>query len=223
MIKFNNVSKCFEDGNEKKIILNNTSIMIPDKKISGIIGRSGLGKSTVLKMILGLIKPDTGYIEIDGLKVDADDSDIMEKLRRDVTGSVFQNFNMIHSLTVEENILLPTFFYEKGCPKLNELLDILGLPKSILKQSVSTISGGEKQRVAIARALINQPKVLLADEPTGNLDLKNENVVIDLFKTINKELGITILVVTHSKNMAMNMDELFTIKDYVLTNTEYET
>lgn len=222
MIKLENVSKYFDDGSEKKIILEKTNMIIPEKKISGIIGRSGLGKSTVLKMILGLVEPDEGKIEIDGCVVDSKNQKTMEELRRSVTGTVFQNFNLIQSLSVEENILLPTYFYENAKSKLDNLLDLLGLPKSILKQNVNTISGGERQRVAIARALVNQPKVLLADEPTGNLDLKNENIVIDLFKNINKELGITILVVTHSKNMSMNMDHLFTINDYKLCPTECE-
>ena len=222
MIKFNKVSKYFDDGSEKRIILDKSSIIFEDKKISGIIGRSGLGKSTVLKMILGLIPADEGTIEINGIKVDSNDSKNLELLRREVTGSVFQNCNLISSLTVEENILLPTCFYCSKNINIDSLLDLLSLPKSILKQNVNTISGGEKQRVAIARALINNPKILLADEPTGNLDLKNENVVIDLFKNISRELGLTILVVTHSRNMAQNVDMLYTIKDYALTETKYE-
>lgn len=222
MIKFNNVSKYFDDGSEKRIILNKSSIVFDEKKISGIIGRSGLGKSTVLKMILGLIKTDEGSIDINGIKVDPNDSKNIELLRREVIGSVFQNFNLISSLTVEENILLPTCFYCGEKNNIDYLIDLLCLSKNILKQNVNTISGGEKQRVAIARALINNPKVLLADEPTGNLDLKNENIVIDLFKNISKELGLTILVVTHSQNMARNVDKLYTIKDYALTETKYE-
>lgn len=222
MIKFNGVSKFFEDGKEKRIIIDNSSIIIPQNKVSGIIGRSGLGKSTVLKMILGLINPDEGTIEVDGQVIDSENAKSMEKLRRVTTGSVFQNFNLINSLTVEENIMLPRFFYENGEVRIKNLLDLLGLPSSILGQSVNTISGGEKQRVAIARALINNPKLLLADEPTGNLDLKNENSVIELFKRINKELDLTILLVTHSKNMALNMDKLYTISDYKIIETEYE-
>ena len=138
MIKFNGVSKFFEDGKEKRIIIDNSSIIIPQNKVSGIIGRSGLGKSTVLKMILGLINPDEGTIEVDGQVIDSENAKSMEKLRRVTTGSVFQNFNLINSLTVEENIMLPRFFYENGEVRIKNLLDLLGLPSSILGQSVNT-------------------------------------------------------------------------------------
>lgn len=221
MIIFNHVSKSFEDGNGKRVILKDSTIVFEEKKISGIIGRSGLGKTTLLKMILGLINADEGFVEINGVRVKPDSPVELEHLRRNVTGCVFQNFNLISSLTVEENILLPTYFNDSTPANIHRLLDLLGLPKSILTQSVNTVSGGEKQRIAIARALINNPRVLLADEPTGNLDLQNENAVIELFKRINQELGLTILLVTHSQNMALNADKLYTIRDYILVETQY--
>ena len=221
MIKFNHVSKSFEDGNGKRVILKDSTIVFEENRISGIIGRSGLGKTTLLKMILGLINVDEGFVEINGVRVKPDSPLELEHLRRNITGCVFQNFNLISSLTVEENILLPTYFNDSTPANIHRLLDLLGLPKSILTQSVNTVSGGEKQRIAIARALINNPRVLLADEPTGNLDLQNENTVIELFKRINRELGLTILLVTHSQNMALNADKLYTIKDYIIVETQY--
>lgn len=213
MVEFKNISKSFSDGMESKVILNNANIVFDKKKLHGIVGRSGLGKSTVLKMILGIINADSGEIIVDGNVIDCKNTQIMEHIRREVMGSIFQNFNLINALSVEENILLPTFFYKNGKNEVKRIMEILELSNSMLSQSVSTISGGEKQRVSIARALINNPKILIADEPTGNLDQKNENIVIDLFKKIKEELGVTIITVTHSENVASNMDELYTIEN----------
>lgn len=219
MIIFDNVSKVFEDGNQEKIILNKSSIKFDDKCMVGIIGRSGLGKSTILKLILGIEKVDSGDILVDGVSIKNSDTNTMEEIRRKKIGSVFQNFNLISALTVEENIMLPTFFYQNGTPQLYRLIDILGMPKGILKQEVNTLSGGEKQRVSIARALINNPNILIADEPTGNLDVENENLVINLFKAIKNELNVTVITVTHSENVAMNMDELYTIENHMIVRT----
>lgn len=213
MIELVNVSKSFSDGAYKHVILRDASVMFPQGKISSIVGRSGLGKSTILKLIFGIESVDSGSILVDGTDVVSASSSVIRDLRRSTIGYVFQTFNLVNALTVEENILLPRFFsqHDPGMMELDYLLKVLDLPKPILKQNVSTISGGEKQRVAIARALINNPTVLLADEPTGNLDLNNERRVIELFRRINDEMGITIISVTHSHAVAEGADMLFSI------------
>ena len=213
MIELVNVSKSFSDGAYKHVILRDASVMFPQGKISSIVGRSGLGKSTILKLIFGVESVDNGSILVDGTDVVSASPSVIRDLRRSTIGYVFQTFNLVNALTVEENILLPRFFsqHDTGMMGLDHLLKILDLPKSILGQNVSTISGGEKQRVAIARALINNPTVLLADEPTGNLDLNNERRVIELFRRINDEMGIAIISVTHSHAVAEGADMLFSI------------
>lgn len=212
MIVIKNVSKCFIDGGKKRIILSNTYNEFKGGEKIGLVGRSGLGKSTILKLLLGIEKVDEGDIIIDGLKITDYNKCDMVNMRRKIIGCVFQNFNLISNLTVEENILLPTYFYNNNHIPVSDVLDKVDLPSSMLKQSVNTLSGGEKQRVSIARALINSPKVLIADEPTGNLDLDNENKVIELFTKISKDLGLTIITVTHSENVAKAMDKIYTIE-----------
>lgn len=213
MIEFKGVTKYFIDGNNKKFILSNASVSFKQGEKIAIVGRSGLGKTTILKLLLGIESVDDGEIEIDGIKV----TDYMEKdllrFRREVVGCVFQNFNLISNLTVEENIMLPTYFYNNNKIKIERLLDEVDLPRSILSQNINTLSGGEKQRVSIARALINSPKLLVADEPTGNLDTENEDKVIKLFKRINEDLNLSIITVTHSDKVAENMDKIYTLKD----------
>lgn len=211
MIAINNVTKSFQDGESKRIILNDTSVSFNKGEKIGLVGRSGLGKSTILKILLGVETVDKGEIILDNIKVTAYKSKDLIKLRRTVIGYVFQNFNLIKNLTVEENILLPTFFYDGGRVNINNILESVELPKSILKQNVNTLSGGEKQRISIARALINSPKILLADEPTGNLDVATENSILELFNRINKEQKVTLVVVTHSSKVAKEMDKVYTI------------
>lgn len=213
MIELVNVSKSFSDGAYKHVILRDASVTFPQGKISSIVGRSGLGKSTILKLIFGVESVNSGSILVDGTDVVSASPSVIRDLRRSTIGYVFQTFNLVNALTVEENILLPRFFsqHDPGMMELDYLLKVLDLPKPILKQNVSTISGGEKQRVAIARALINNPTVLLADEPTGNLDLNNERRVIELFRRINDEMGIAIISVTHSHAVAEGADMLFSI------------
>lgn len=137
----------------------------------------------------------------------------LSKVRRRNIGCVFQNFNLISGFTVKENILLPRYFFENGENNINEICNTLGLSKEMLSKSIDKISGGEKQRVALARALINNPEILIADEPTGNLDAANEQNIIELLKRINEELGITIITVTHSDKVANSMQSICTVVD----------
>ena len=207
MIKLVNVTKCFSDGSNVRYIFKNCNFEFKKGSTTAIVGRSGLGKTTLVKLILGITSLNEGDILVCGSSIL--DMKNLSKVRRRNIGCVFQNF----SFTVKENILLPRYFFENGENNINEICNTLGLSKKMLSKSIDKISGGEKQRVALARALINNPEILIADEPTGNLDAANEQNIIELLKRINEELGITIITVTHSDKVANSMQSICTVVD----------
>lgn len=211
MIKLVNVTKCFSDGSNVRYIFKNCNFEFKKGSTTAIVGRSGLGKTTLVKLILGITSLNEGDILVCGSSIL--DMKNLSKVRRRNIGCVFQNFNLISGFTVEENILLPRYFFENGENNINEICNTLGLSKEMLSKSIDKISGGEKQRVALARALINNPEILIADEPTGNLDAANEQNIIELLKRINEELGITIITVTHSDKVANSMQSICTVVD----------
>ena len=211
MIKLVNVTKCFSDGSNVRYIFKNCNFEFKKGSTTAIVGRSGLGKTTLVKLILGLNSLNEGDILVCGSSIL--DMKNLSKVRRRNIGCVFQNFNLISGFTVKENILLPRYFFENGENNINEICNTLGLSKEMLSKSIDKISGGEKQRVALARALINNPEILIADEPTGNLDAANEQNIIELLKRINEELGITIITVTHSDKVANSMQSICTVVD----------
>nr|WP_302692198.1 ABC transporter ATP-binding protein [uncultured Streptococcus sp.] len=206
MIKLVNVTKCFSDGSNVRYIFKNCNFEFKKGSTTAIVGRSGLGKTTLVKLILGITSLNEGDILVCGSSIL--DMKNLSKVRRRNIGCVFQNFNLISGFTVKENILLPRYFFENGENNINEICNTLGLSKEMLSKSIDKISGGEKQRVALARALINNPEILIADEPTGNLDAANEQNIIELLKRINEELGITIITVTHSDKVANSMQSI---------------
>lgn len=211
MIKLVNVTKCFSDGSDVRYIFKNCNFEFKKGSTTAIVGRSGLGKTTLVKLILGITSLNEGAILVCGSSIL--DMKNLSKVRRRNIGCVFQNFNLISGFTVKENILLPRYFFENGENNINEICNTLGLSKEMLSKSIDKISGGEKQRVALARALINNPEILIADEPTGNLDAANEQNIIELLKRINEELGITIIIVTHSDKVANSMQSICTVVD----------
>lgn len=211
MIKLVNVTKCFSDGSNIRYIFKNCNFEFKKGSTTAIVGRSGLGKTTLVKLILGITSLNEGDILVCGSSIL--DMKNLSKVRRRNIGCVFQNFNLISGFTVKENILLPRYFFENGENNINEICNTLGLSKEMLSKSIDKISGGEKQRVALARALINNPEILIADEPTGNLDAANEQNIIELLKRINEELGITIITVTHSDKVANSMQSICTVVD----------
>ena len=211
MIKLVNVTKCFSDGSNVRYIFKNCNFEFKKGSTTAIVGRSGLGKTTLVKLILGITSLNEGDILVCGSSIL--DMKNLSKVRRRNIGCVFQNFNLISGFTVKENILLPRYFFENGENNINEICNTLGLSKEMLSKSIDKISGGEKQRVALARALINKPEILIADEPTGNLDAANEQNIIELLKRINEELGITIITVTHSDKVANSMQSICTVVD----------
>ena len=211
MIKLVNVTKCFSDGSNVRYIFKNCNVELKKGSKTAIVGRSGLGKTNLVKLRLGITSLNAGDILVCGSSI-LDMKNFSKVSRRNI-GCVFQNFNLISGFTVKENILLPRYFFENGENNINEICNTLGLSKEMLSKSIDKISGGEKQRVALARALINNPEILIADEPTGNLDAANEQNIIELLKRINEELGITIITVTHSDKVANSMQSICTVVD----------
>lgn len=197
MIDLVNVQKSFGDLE----VLKDINIHIEEKEIYGIIGQSGAGKSTLLRCINGLESYDSGTITVDGETVNISDKKALRDLRRDM-GMIFQNFNLLERLDVYDNVALPMRFWginpksEESKKKIEGLIEMVGL-KDKMHSRPSELSGGQKQRVAIARALVNDPKILLCDEATSALDPRITKGILSLLMKINKEMGITIVVVTH--------------------------
>lgn len=217
MIKLQNIYKKFILGDEELTILKNINLVIKDQEYISILGQSGSGKSTLMYLIGLLDKPTEGEIFMDNVDTDKLSDDEVSKLRSQSIGFVFQQFNLINKLTVAENILLPTI-YHRGVlsfdpkEKAQELMERFNI--SHRAQSYpNKISGGEQQRVAIARALVLDPKIILADEPTGNLDSKTGEIILDLIENLNKKDKKTIIVVTHDKNVAERTNRQIVMRD----------
>jgi putative ABC transport system ATP-binding protein len=191
-------------------------------EIVGIVGPSGSGKSTLLGLIGGLDKPTSGVIEIDGVDISKLSEDRLTEIRNEKIGFVFQFFNLIPTLTALENVALPIQFARK--PKFNsekrakELLSLLGM-KDRLHHRPSELSGGQQQRVAIARALANNPPLLLADEPTGNLDSESGEMVLQALERIRQETGTTVVIVTHDVSIARRTGRILRLIDGQLIDT----
>ncbi|MDL0160965.1 ABC transporter ATP-binding protein, partial [Clostridioides difficile] len=220
----NNLSKVYG----KKIIfnaLNDINFSIEDGEFVGIMGPSGSGKTTLLNMISTIDKPTTGTMELKGKNPLLLRGEELALFRRRELGFVFQDFNLLDTLTIGENIVLPLTLdkvsVKEQDERLNEVSTILGI-KDLLGKRTFEVSGGQAQRTAIARALINNPSILLADEPTGNLDSKSSKVVMELFQKINKENKVTTMMVTHDPLAASYCSRILFIKDGSIYNEIYK-
>ena len=203
MIELRNVTKTVRSGTEDLTILNDVSVEIPDGQFVAVTGASGSGKSTLLGLIAGLDAPTSGSILIDTDEITTLGEDALARIRSEKIGFIFQSFHLIPSLTAYENILIPMEIL--GLPNVQErasaLLDQVDLTNRG-HHYPAELSGGEQQRVAIARAFANSPKILLADEPTGNLDTKNGQHIFDLMKDLHRQNYVTLILVTHDATLA---------------------
>jgi putative ABC transport system ATP-binding protein len=188
--------------NGREAVLNGVTFSIDSSEFVTVFGKSGCGKTTLLNIIGGLDRPTSGDVRIEGHSTVGMSEDQLARMRLDRIGFVFQDYNLLSDLTVRENIALPLLFSGKKVAKSPDfLMDEFGITE-IADETPNRISGGEAQRVAIARAMMNEPKVILADEPTGNLDSENTMNVIDAFKLIVEDFGATILLATHDKDLS---------------------
>ena len=222
MINIRNLTKTVSSGDDKLTILDDVSIDIPDGQFVAITGASGSGKSTLLGLIAGLDAPTSGAIEIDSEVITEMGEDDLARIRSEKIGFVFQSFHLIPSLTAYENILIP--------------MEILGLPDAKVRAQnlldavdlanrghhyPAELSGGEQQRVAIARAFANRPSILLADEPTGNLDSKNGWHVFELMKDLHQKNNVTLVLVTHDQALAGNAQRRIVLRDGRVVSDEF--
>jgi len=214
MINIRSLTKTVSSGDGKLTILDEVTIDIPDGQFVAITGASGSGKSTMLGLIAGLDAPTSGKIEIDGSNVTEMSEDELARLRSEKIGFVFQSFHLIPSLTAFENILIPMEI--RGLPKAKERAEELLEAVDLSDRGhhyPAELSGGEQQRVAIARAFANNPTILLADEPTGNLDSRNGMHIFDLMKGLHQRHNVTLVLVTHDQILAASAQRRIVLKD----------
>ncbi len=203
VLEIKNVSKVYELGEDNLTILKNISVSINSGELVAIVGPSGSGKSTLMHIMGLLDKQTTGQVILDGQDVSGLSEEVLARMRNQYIGFIFQQFNLLSRTTAVENVLLPTLYSSDNTDKTSrakELLTMLGLGER-LNNKPNQLSGGQQQRVAIARSLINDPSVIFADEPTGNLDSKSGHEVVEILKKLNSE-GRTIVIVTHDLELA---------------------
>lgn len=214
ILKIENLLKIYGKGDNKVCALNNVSFTVEKGEFVAIIGPSGSGKSTLLHILGGVDKPTSGKVWLSGQDVYSQNDEQLAIFRRRQVGLIYQFYNLIPVLDVVENMTLPVLMDGKKVneERLNELLGILKL-EDRKHHLPNQLSGGQQQRVSIGRALMNAPLIVLADEPTGNLDSKNSQEIVDLLKFSNKTYNQTLIVITHDENIALQADRIITIED----------
>ncbi|HUC79077.1 MAG TPA: ABC transporter ATP-binding protein [Candidatus Saccharimonadales bacterium] len=217
MIKISNLTKNFKSGDINVRAVNDVSFSVPTGKFVSVVGRSGSGKSTLLSLLGALDKPTSGSIEIEGTDITKLSDHELIKYRGQAIGFVFQNYNLVPNLTALENVMLPMEYAkvpkDERITRAKLLLEQVGLTEEKHTRKPGRLSGGEQQRVAIARALANKPKLILADEPTGNLDYQTGKMVFDLLHNLSKVEKTTIIVVTHDLEIAGKTSQTFKLID----------
>ena len=221
ILKVENLCKTYGKGDNQVNALNNVSFSVEKGEFVAIVGQSGSGKSTLLHLIGGVDKPTSGHIFVDGQDVYKNSKEQLAIFRRRQVGLIYQFYNLIPILNVVENMTLPLKLdgQKVNNERVKELLDVLGLTDR-KKHLPSQLSGGQQQRVSIGRALINAPALVLADEPTGNLDSKSSQEIMELLKYSNKKYGQTLIVITHDENIALQADRIIRIADGQIVSDE---
>ncbi|NLU51931.1 MAG: ABC transporter ATP-binding protein [Clostridiaceae bacterium] len=218
IIEGKNLSKYYGSGENKVIALNNANLKIKSGDFISITGPSGSGKSTLLHILSGLDTPSSGTVTFDGKDIYKTKDNELSAFRRRKVGFIFQQFNLLPVLTAKENIIMPLLLdrIQPDEGYLTEITDLLGISNR-LTHLPSELSGGQQQRVAIARALITKPDVIFADEPTGNLDSKSGNEVLEILKNIWQTFGTAVVIITHDSSIAKMAERRLTIVDGVLS------
>ena len=217
MITLSNLTKTFTSSAEPVTAVNDVSFSIAEGTFAAIVGMSGSGKSTLLGLLGGLDQPSSGTITVGDHVISAESDRTLIDYRRSTVGFVFQGFNLIPNMSALENVMLPMEFAKM--PKsarrarATDLLNQVGLTGEKQQRRPAKLSGGEQQRVAIARALANEPAIILADEPTGNLDSKTGKMIVDLLKSLTMNGTTTVIVVTHDRSLAAKTDVTFELED----------
>ena len=214
VISVSRLKRSFKSGTGEVTVLKDISLTVSQGEFVAVMGASGSGKSTLLNVLGGLLSPDEGSVVVDGRDIGSMSDAALTVYRRDRVGFIFQMFNLVGTLSVEENILLPSLAGGRrvSAAALDAMIERVGL--SHRRHAMpDTLSGGEQQRVAIARALISEPALVLADEPTGNLDSENTRLMGDLFRDLHRTQGGAVVLVTHAPDVAMWADRVIVLKD----------
>ena len=221
LMRIEHLTKVYGSGENAVHAVDDVSFSVEKGEFLAIIGPSGSGKSTLLHILGGVDHPTGGKVYVDGQDVYAQDEEALAIFRRRQVGLVYQFYNLIPVLNVVENLTLPVLMDGRAVnqERLGELLDTLGL-RGREKHLPNQLSGGQQQRVSIGRALMNAPAVVLADEPTGNLDSRNSQEIVELLKLSNRKYGQTLIVITHDENIALQADRIIAVEDGHITRDE---
>lgn len=221
ILKIEHLSKIYGKGDTEVRALDDVSFTVPKGQFVAVIGPSGSGKSTLLHILGGVDTPTDGHVYVDGTDITTLDETALAIFRRRQIGLIYQFYNLIPILTVEENMTLPLLLDDKKVDRahFDSLVQVLGLQHR-LGHLPSELSGGQQQRVSIGRALMNNPAILLADEPTGNLDSKNSKEIVELLRQFNKALNQTVIIITHDERIALDADRVIAVEDGKIVKDE---
>lgn len=221
ILKIEHLSKIYGKGDTEVRALDDVSFTVPKGQFVAITGPSGSGKSTLLHILGGVDTPTDGHVYVDGTDITTLDETALAIFRRRQIGLIYQFYNLIPILTVEENMTLPLLLDDKKVDRahFDSLVQVLGLQHR-LGHLPSELSGGQQQRVSIGRALMNNPAILLADEPTGNLDSKNSKEIVELLRQFNKALNQTVIIITHDERIALDADRVIAVEDGKIVKDE---
>ena len=221
ILRIEHLSKIYGKGDTEVRALDDVSFTVPKGQFVAIIGPSGSGKSTLLHILGGVDTPTDGHVYVDGTDITTLDETALAIFRRRQIGLIYQFYNLIPILTVEENMTLPLLLDDKKVDRahFDSLVQVLGLQHR-LGHLPSELSGGQQQRVSIGRALVNNPAILLADEPTGNLDSKNSKEIVELLRQFNKALNQTVIIITHDERIALDADRVIAVEDGKIVKDE---